>query len=68
MSRRSTRRPEDLLTATQAAAYLGLTPQDVCYHCQRGNLPAEKVARVWILRWRDVKGWKPRPPGRPKAS
>ena len=56
------------MTASEAAEFLGLTAQDLCYHCAKGNIRAVKVGRHWILRFRDVEHWRPNPPGpRPKG-
>lgn len=38
----------DLITATEAAELLGLTPERVMQFCRAGRLPAAKPGRDWI--------------------
>ena len=57
-----------MLTATQAAEKLGVTPGLVARWCRDGRLKAEKIADVvWLIREDDLAEFAkiPRPTGRP---
>jgi excisionase family DNA binding protein len=38
------------LSAADAAKRLGVTQRNVVYHIRAGNLPAQQIGGVWILR------------------
>lgn len=57
-----------MLTATQAAARLGITPRRVLALIKSGRLPAEKFGRDWMIREQDLKLIKDRKPGFPKGQ
>jgi excisionase family DNA binding protein len=44
----------ELLTVTEVAAYLRVTPVTVWRWCQRGIIPAFQVGRVWRIRQVDL--------------
>lgn len=54
------------LTASQAAARLGVTPRRVLALIKSGRLPASKFGRDWQIQESDLKQVKSRNPGRPR--
>jgi excisionase family DNA binding protein len=59
---------QPLLTADEAAAILGITPNRVCQLIRDGRLPAQRFGRQYSIRAADVERFKPRSTGRPKKS
>jgi excisionase family DNA binding protein len=57
----------DPLSVTQAAARLGITPGRVVQLIARGDLPAERLGRMWLLDPQVVAVFTPRPTGYPKG-
>lgn len=59
-----------MLTTTQAAAQLGITPRRVLALIAAGRLPAQKLGRDWLIRPEDLEleRVKDRKPGRPAAK
>lgn len=56
-----------LFTVEEAADELGIAVTTLRYHCQRGNIPAEKHGRDWVIT-QDALDWfreNKRDPGRP---
>ncbi len=51
-------RPEDRVSVSQAAAEIGIAASTVTHHIRNGELPAEKVAGVWLIRYADVLSFK----------
>lgn len=49
--------PEKTLSPTQAADYLGLTPNTIRAYCLSGALAAEKKHRRWIIKWSDFRNF-----------
>lgn len=56
-----------LLTITEAAKRLGLSPVMVRRYCADGKIPAQKIGRDWAIRRRDMEHFAaaPRHSGRP---
>ena len=62
---------EDVLTVTQAAERLGVTPARVGHYIKAGQLRAERFGgRQWLLRTNDVDDFAkhPRAAGRPRRA
>lgn len=57
-----------LLTTTQACAILNVHRSRVRQLILRGQLPATKTGRDWLIRESDLELVKHRPRGRPKAK
>lgn len=61
--------PHDLVTSTQAADHVGITPAAVIAAIKAGRIPARKLGSgrgVWVLRLTDVeKLWSYLPPVSP---
>lgn len=57
-----------MITATQAATRLGITPRRVLALIKSGRLPAEKFGRDWMIDESDLKLVKDRKPGRPRKQ
>lgn len=57
-----------LLTTTEVAARLGVTPIRVRAMCQNGDLPAEKVGRDWLIKESALNKFTPRRRGRPRKE
>lgn len=57
----------DLLSLQQAADELGIAVTTLRHHCQRGNIPALKLGRDWVITREAVEWFREhkRPPGRP---
>lgn len=55
----------DLLSTTQAADRLGLTPGRVRQLIDTGQLPATRIGERWAIDARDVDRFAREPPGRP---
>lgn len=55
--------PEELMTTSEVAAYLGMTPGRVRHLAKR--IPGKKLGRDWVFRRADVVAFKqlPRPRG-----
>lgn len=50
------------MTTQEAADFLGLSRNHVCYLIRKGYLPAERVgARLYVLREKDVQAYKKNP-------
>lgn len=60
----------DFLTTSQVAEELEITPDTVKHHCQRGNLPAIKIGREWLISRKELSRYieTRRPVGRPKNT
>lgn len=48
--------PPELLSTGEAAARLGLTRRQLRRRIRRGQVPAQKIGSVWIIRARDLDG------------
>lgn len=57
-----------LLTTTEVAARLGVTPIRVRALCENGELPATKFGRDWQIKERDLNRYSPRRRGRPRKE
>jgi excisionase family DNA binding protein len=55
----------DLLSTTQAAERLGLTPGRIRQLIDAGQLPAIRIGERWVIEARDVERFARQPPGRP---
>jgi hypothetical protein len=53
--------PHDYLTAAQAARRLGITRDNVGWHCRRGNLEAMRFGPVWMVSAASVEALAARP-------
>ena len=54
---------DEYLTATQAAALLGVPPRTVAYRLQRGYMRGVKMTtRLWLIPRSEVEAWKDHPP------
>lgn len=47
-------KPNDVVTASDAARELGLSVSTLTRRAQLGTIPARKVGNVWIIRRRDL--------------
>jgi excisionase family DNA binding protein len=56
-----------MISTTQAARLLGVTPGRVVQHIAAGLLPAQKIGNSWVLDPADVAAFQPRPTGYPKG-
>lgn len=56
----------EYLTTQEAADRLGLSKRQVQTLIKRGQLPAERVGHIWLLKPEDVETFQRRPVGRPK--
>ena len=54
-----------LLTTTQAAAKLGISPRRVQEFIKEGRLPAQQFGRTYVINENDLKLVADRKPGRP---
>lgn len=54
-----------LITTTEAANRLGISPRRVQALIKAGRLPATKLGRDWMIRAQDLKLVEDRKPGRP---
>jgi hypothetical protein len=59
---------QDLLPLAAAAAELGVTTRRVNQMIERGQLPATKLANVWVVRRNDLERVRHRPMGRPPGK
>lgn len=57
-----------MLTVTEAAARLGVSPRRVQALIQAGRLPATRFGRAWQLREATVAAFQRRPEGWPKGQ
>lgn len=57
----------NILTTTEAATRLGVSPRRVQALIKAGRLPAQKLGRDWMIRAQDLKLVEDRKPGRPPA-
>lgn len=57
-----------MLTTTQAASILGVSPRRVLALIEAGRLPAQKVGRDWIIQEADLEAVKERRQGWPKGK
>lgn len=57
-----------MLTATQAAALLGITPRRVRALIKAGRLPAAKFGRDWLITPTDLDTVRTRINGRPRTK
>ena len=55
----------NLITTTEAATRLGITPGLVCRYCRSGRITAVKVGRDWLIDADALRTWKPNPVGYP---
>jgi excisionase family DNA binding protein len=59
---------DDQLTTAQAAAYLGLHVRTVQRLLNDTGLPgAKKYPRLWLIRFGDIKNYRPKPVGYQKT-
>lgn len=58
----------DVLTVSQAASFLRVTPRRIQALINAGALPAERFGRSWMIRHADLRAYHPKPPGRPPAK
>jgi len=60
----------ELISVTEAARRLGLSPQRVRQFVESGRLRARKVGAQWVIRAADLRRFanKPRRPGRPVSK
>lgn len=54
-----------LISTTEAAARLGISPQRVRVLISQGRLVARKIGRTHVVELASVESYKPRPEGRP---
>lgn len=62
---------EEMLTSSQAAAYLGVTRQRVDQLGSSGEIPRQRMGFFWVYRRVDLDRWNKeerRPGGRPKSD
>ena len=57
-----------LISVAEATAILGCDPTWVRRLIRRGDLPAQRIGRVWLLRETPVRAYRPRPSGRPRRA
>lgn len=57
-----------MITTSQAAAHLGITPRRVLALIKAGRLPAQKFGRDWMIDPKDLDKVKERKQGRPKKE
>lgn len=57
-----------MLTTTQAARELGVSPRRIQALIASGRLPAELIGRDWHIEARDLKAVRVRKPGRPAKA
>jgi Helix-turn-helix domain len=50
---------KQILTLTEAAAYLGKTPQLLHYYAKQGRIPSVIIGRKMHYELEAIKGWKP---------
>ena len=55
---------EEIITTPEAASILAVSERRVRELCARGQLPAVKVARDWIIRRADIDAYRKLPEGR----
>lgn len=56
--------PDDLITALEAGAELGITPARVTVLINEGRLPAKKMGPIWTIRRGDLDLVRDRPHGK----
>lgn len=54
-----------LLSTSEAAERLGLTPGRIRQLIDAGQLPATRIGKRWALQLRDIDRFASQPPGRP---
>jgi excisionase family DNA binding protein len=54
-----------MITVREAAERLGISARRVRFYIASGRIPAKKFATVWMIKEKDLKKYKPRPPGNP---
>ena len=54
-----------LISTTEAAKRLGISPHRVRVLISQGRLAARKIGRTHVVELESVEGFKPRPEGRP---
>jgi excisionase family DNA binding protein len=59
---------QDILTVSEAAAILRVSPQRLRLLLKQGRLPARRLGRDWAIDARDLAAYSPRPTGRPKGN
>ena len=62
---------QELLTSSEAAAYLGVTRQRVDQLGQEGELPRQRMGHFWVYKKADLDRWNVEPNrrvGRPKEE
>jgi excisionase family DNA binding protein len=69
MSKKTSKKPGELLSAKQAAERLNLTEQQTRALIRDGKLPATRIGRAWIIDAGDLPLAEKRPrPGRPRKK
>jgi excisionase family DNA binding protein len=58
----------ELLSTTQAAARLGITPRQVQRLIEKGHLPGQKVGYSYVVQAADLEQFERRPVGRPRKG
>lgn len=57
----------NLISTTEAATRLGITPRRVVALIKSGRLPSQRIGRAHVIRPQDLELVRERAPGRPKA-
>lgn len=69
MSKKTSKKPGELLSAKEAAERLNLTEQQTRALIRDGKLPATRIGRAWIIDSDDLPLAEKRPrPGRPRRK
>lgn len=68
MMAKSKAAPDDLLSAAQAAAELGVGQSRMSLFLNTGRLPGMRIGKVWVIRRGDLEAVGERKTGRPRKS